>query len=96
MTDYLDVRVFDDVTKKMAYKQQTAAAEKKGVSNCPDCALGHDANKAKLWTIKDMDADHVSPWSRGGGNRCEQLPDAVQATQSGQRKPVTSRFRINH
>ncbi len=76
MTDYLDVRVFDDVTKKMAYKQQTAAAEKKGVSNCPDCALGHDANKAKLWTIKDMDADHVSPWSRGGAtvaSNCQML-----------------------
>ncbi|MGB0768176.1 MAG: GmrSD restriction endonuclease domain-containing protein [Phycisphaeraceae bacterium] len=75
-TKLLDVRVFDDATKKSVYKQQTKAAEKKGESNCPLCAIGHDANKAKLWPIKDMDADHVTAWSKGGATsekNCEML-----------------------
>jgi len=65
-TNLLDVRVFDDATKKSTYTTQTKAAEPDGVSNCPLCALGHDANKSKLWALKDMDADHVDAWSRGG------------------------------
>ena len=65
-TNLLDVRVFDDATKKSTYTTQTKAAEPDGVSNCPLCALGHDANKSKVWAPKDMDADHVNAWSRGG------------------------------
>jgi hypothetical protein len=30
------------------------------------CALSHDANKQKIWALADMDADHVTPWSKGG------------------------------
>lgn len=62
----LDIRVFDDATKKTVYTQQTQNAEKKGESNCPLCVLGHDSNKTKIWKITDMDADHVSAWSKGG------------------------------
>ena len=62
----LDVRVFDEATKKSTYAAQTKAAEEEGVSNCPLCAMGHDANKSKIWALKDMDADHVDAWSRGG------------------------------
>ncbi len=65
-TKLLEVRVFDEATKKTVYTTQTAEAEKKGKSNCPLCALGHDANKAKIWSLSDMDADHVSAWSKGG------------------------------
>ena len=65
-TKLLDVRVFDDATKKSVYATQTAKAEKKGESNCPLCALGHDANKTKLWKLTEMDADHVAAWSKGG------------------------------
>lgn len=65
-TKLLDVRVFDDATKKTVYAQQTAKAEKNSESNCPLCTLGHDANKAKIWSFSDMDADHVSAWSKGG------------------------------
>ncbi|MBL8062237.1 MAG: HNH endonuclease [Anaerolineales bacterium] len=65
-TKLLDVRVFDDATKKSVYATQTAKAEKKGESNCPLCALGHDANKSKLWKLIEMDADHVTAWSKGG------------------------------
>jgi hypothetical protein len=62
----LDVRVFDEATKKSTYAKQTKEAEEKGISNCPLCALGHDANKVKIYALKEMDADHVSAWSRGG------------------------------
>ncbi|HNX44659.1 MAG TPA: DUF262 domain-containing protein [Bacteroidales bacterium] len=65
-TKLLDVRVFDDATRKAVYASQTAQAETKGESNCPLCALGHDANKNKIWKSADMDADHVSAWSNGG------------------------------
>lgn len=75
-TKLLEVRVFDDATKKSSYKEQTLAAEKKKESNCPLCALGHDANKEKIWSINDMDADHVTAWSRGGATsakNCQML-----------------------
>ena len=67
----LDVRVFDDATKKSTYAAQTAAAEEKGESNCPLCALGHDANRGKIWKFDEMDADHVSAWSKGGATSAE-------------------------
>lgn len=72
----LDIRVFDDATKKAKYAEQTAAAEEKGVSNCPLCAVGHDANREKIWAAKDMDADHVKAWSKGGSttsDNCQML-----------------------
>ncbi len=75
-TKLLDVRVFDDATKRSVYKTQTEQAEKKGVSNCSHCAIGHDANKTKIWSLSDMDADHVAAWSKGGTTdikNCEML-----------------------
>jgi hypothetical protein len=65
-TKLLEVRVFDEVTKQSVYKQQTAQAKSCGKSNCPLCVDGHDANKTKIWSIKDMDADHITAWSKGG------------------------------
>ena len=75
-TKLLDVRVFEDATKKSIYAKQTAEAESKGVSNCSHCAIGHDANKTKIWKLADMDADHVAAWSKGGATdmkNCEML-----------------------
>ena len=72
----LDVRVFDEATKRSVYAKQTATAEVKSISNCPLCAVGHDANKSKIWTFAEMDADHVSAWSKGGGSsakNCQML-----------------------
>jgi len=72
----LDVRVFDDATKKSVYAKQTAAAEAKSRSNCPLCAVGHAVNKNKIWKFAEMDADHVSAWSKGGGSstkNCQML-----------------------
>ena len=65
-TKLLEVRVFDDATKKSICAKQTADAEKKGISNCPLCAIGHDSSKTKIWKLAEMDADHVSAWSKGG------------------------------
>ena len=75
-TKLLEVRVFDDATKKSVYAKQTEVAEKKGVSNCSLCAIGHDSNKTKIWKIAEMDADHVTAWSKGGATdikNCEML-----------------------
>jgi hypothetical protein len=75
-TKLLNVRVFSEATKKAVYAAQTKAAEAKGHSNCSYCAIGHDANKTKIWALKDMDADHVSAWSKGGATdaaNCEML-----------------------
>lgn len=75
-TKLLDVRLFDDKTKRAAYARQTSAAESAGISNCSLCAVGHDANKVKIWKIKEMDADHVAAWSKGGASdlaNCEML-----------------------
>lgn len=75
-TKLLDVRVFDEATKKSVYSKQTAEAETKDISNCPHCAIGHDANKSKIWKLSEMDADHVAAWSKGGATvakNCEML-----------------------
>ena len=70
-TRLIEVRVFDDATKKSTYARQTKAAEAAGESNCPLCALGHDASKTKMWKLDDMDADHVAAWSKGGATSAE-------------------------
>jgi len=67
----LDVRVFDDATKKSVYAKQTTAAEAKSKSNCPLCAIGHAVNKSKIWKLAEMDADHISAWSKGGESSAE-------------------------
>ena len=75
-TKLLEVRVFDEATKKAVYATQTAKAEAKGESNCPHCAIGPDANKSKIWKLGEMDADHVAAWSKGGktaSKNCQML-----------------------
>lgn len=75
-TKLLDVRVFDTKVKRVAYAMQTQAAEGKGVSNCPHCAIGHGANKNRIYKLDEMDADHVSAWSKGGessAKNCQML-----------------------
>ncbi|OJV31753.1 MAG: HNH endonuclease [Bacteroidales bacterium 36-12] len=66
ITNLLDVRVFDEATKRTSYSRQTDEAKTKDESNCPLCAIGHDANKTRIYTLNEMDADHVTAWSKGG------------------------------
>jgi len=75
-TKLLDVRVFDDATKNSVYATQTRAAKAKGKSNCPYCSLGRNSNKDKIWGLEEMDADHVTAWSKGGASsikNCQML-----------------------
>ena len=75
-TKLLEIRIFDEATKKSQYARQTAEAVEKNISNCPYCTIGHDSNKTKIWTLADMDADHVAAWSKGGATEtknCEML-----------------------
>lgn len=72
----LNVRIFDDVTKKSVYERQTREANENNISNCPLCALGNDSNKNRIYKLNEMDADHVSAWSRGGAtdiSNCQML-----------------------
>ncbi len=49
----------------------------KNKSNGPLCAVGHDVIKARIYDFDEMDANHVSAWSKVGGdsslNNCEIL-----------------------
>ncbi|MBC8438189.1 MAG: DUF262 domain-containing protein [Deltaproteobacteria bacterium] len=75
-TKLLNIRLFDDSVKRKVYLEQTERAEKEGVSNCPLCTIGHDANKSKIWDEDEMDADHVTAWSKGGATdekNCQML-----------------------
>ena len=75
-TKLLNIRLFDKTTMRKVYEQQTAKAKEKGVSNCPLCALGHESNRERIWKITEMDADHVTAWSKGGdtsSKNCQML-----------------------
>ena len=72
----LNIRVFDEKTKKKVYAVQTAKAEAEHVSNCPYCAHMDGANKTRIYHLNEMDADHVTAWSKGGStdeNNCMML-----------------------
>lgn len=62
----LEIRLFDANTKRVGYEKQTTKAKAEGVSNCPLCALGKDANKVRIYKQNEMDADHITAWSKGG------------------------------
>ena len=75
-TKLLEVRCFDEPTKKSVYARQTALAQAQGISNCPHCVLENTANKSKIWKLSEMDADHVTAWSKGGAtdiSNCQML-----------------------
>ena len=71
LTKLLHVRFFDKNIKKTVYNKQTSLAKKKGVSNCPMCALGRGPNAKRIWDLKEVDADHVTAWSKGGETSAE-------------------------
>lgn len=72
----LNMRVFDEKTKRIVYDAQTKAAVAKEESNCPLCAIGHDNNSKRIYRMNEMDADHVTAWSKGGAtdaSNCQML-----------------------
>lgn len=62
----LAIRLFNENDKRVAYEKQTAGAKATDVSNCPLCAQGTDNNKTRIYKFGEMDADHVTAWSKGG------------------------------
>jgi len=72
----LNIRVFDEITKRQVYDKQTKEAKDNGVSNCPYCAISPTGDHSRLWLLKEMDADHVTAWSKGGATdaaNCQML-----------------------
>ncbi len=73
----LDIRLFDEKTKTAAYIKQTQNAEAKGMSNCPYCAMDdNDGINKKIYKQSEMEADHVTAWSKGGStdiSNCQML-----------------------
>lgn len=70
----LEIRLFEDSTKSAVYQMQTLEAKRKGISNCPICACGTSNNRTRIYKLNEMDADHVTAWSRGGSS----LPENCQ------------------
>jgi hypothetical protein len=70
-TKLLNVRLFDKPTMRKVYHEQTEIAKAKGISNCPYCAEGHESNRYRIWKPEEMDADHVTAWSKGGSTSIE-------------------------
>ena len=72
----LNIRVFEKSTIRSVYTKQTQKAKAEGVSNCPYCAEGEGVNKTHVWKETEMDADHVTAWSKGGSttiDNCQML-----------------------
>ena len=75
-TKLLEIRVFEDRDKRIVYENQTKLANGNQLSNCPLCAISENANKTRIWKLSEMDADHVTAWSKGGAtdiSNCQML-----------------------
>lgn len=64
----LNIRLIEDSVKTTVYEKQTQTAQETGKSNCPLCELSGTNNASKIWTLAEMDADHVTAWSKMGSN----------------------------
>ena len=73
---FLEIRIFDKKPSSVVYQKQTQDAQKNHVSNRPCCASDGGANKTKIWEENQMEAGHVTAWSKGGGTdikNCQML-----------------------
>lgn len=83
----LNIRIFDDRTKRKVYELQTKKAESEHISNCPFCAQMDGANRTRIYRLSEMDADHVTAWSRGGStdeSNCMMLCKAHNRSKGNQ------------
>lgn len=67
----LQIRFFEKSVIKTVYELQTIEAKKKGLSNCPLCAQLDNANRSRIYKLTEMDADHITAWSKGGATTIE-------------------------
>ena len=75
-SELLSIRLFDKRVQATAYANQTKDAKNAGVSNCPICASGTNTNATRIYRVSEMEADHVTAWSKGGSStlaNCEML-----------------------
>ena len=72
-----EIIFIDDGSTDATYEKIKNLADKeKNISNCPLCAIGNGNNKTRLWKLAEMDADHVTAWSKGGASdvkNCQML-----------------------
>ena len=62
----LEIRLFERSHIKTLYERQTQQATADGTSNCPMCSQMENNNRNRIYKLAEMDADHVSAWSKGG------------------------------
>lgn len=62
----LEIRMFEKSDIKTLYERQTQQAKADGTSNCPMCSQMENSNRNRIYKLAEMDADHVSAWSKGG------------------------------
>ena len=68
----LDIRVFPKDVIQKVYNRQTSLAREQGISNCPLCALSENGGvHSRIYKLTEMDADHVTAWSKGGETSIE-------------------------
>ena len=73
---HLSLRAFSPKDKQKAYEKQ------KGI--CPDCTK---EKKKKHWQLEEMEADHITPWHKGGKTvleNCQMLCKDHNRRKSGQ------------
>jgi hypothetical protein len=58
---HLSIRQFNDSDKRAAYERQKGLC-----ANKTHCLTPANADGEKVFDIKDMEADHITPWSKGG------------------------------
>jgi hypothetical protein len=75
-TKLLDVRVFDEPTKKTTYAKATKEAKSNLKSNCSLCSISEGPNSTKIWNYDEMEADHILSWNKKGATdvaNCQML-----------------------
>jgi len=58
----VNIRVFDDATKKSVYAAQTAKAQTTGKSNCPYCAMSEVAKHYNF--VKSVDVEAMESYRK--------------------------------
>ena len=79
----LSIRDFDDKQKREAYERQ------QGI--CPFC---HEEGNDTKYELKDMEADHITPWSKGGpttSENCQMLCKEHNAKKSNKSNKSVSK-----
>lgn len=66
---HLNLRTFTSAQKRKAYEEQS------GICNNLECPHRHEgeSGEPKHWEINEMEADHITPWSKGGKTDLDNL-----------------------